>query len=183
MSTTDRATTAGQLAALADDGQRYELVEGELQMMSPAGNVHGRIAARLTAILWNHVERHQLGVVYAAETGFLLSRDPDTVRAPDVAFIRQERLDQLEEVDGYLPLAPDLAAEVVSPNDSYTQVEEKARSWLRAGSSLVLVVDPGTRSVRVYQTEDHIEVLHEDDTFDAGAVAGGWELRVGDLFR
>ena len=87
MSTTTNPMTAQQLAALPDDGKRYELVRGELHMMSPAGHEHGRVAMRLGSQLEQHVRGHQLGTVYAAETGFLIAREPDTVRAPDVAFV------------------------------------------------------------------------------------------------
>jgi Uma2 family endonuclease len=174
--------TAKQLAGIPDDGKRYELVLGELHMMSPAGHEHGRVAMRIGSILEQHVRMHQLGTVYAAETGFLLSREPDTVRAPDAAFVSRERLTQAVEVAGYLPLAPNLVAEVVSPHDTFTQVEEKAHAWLEAGTSMVLVVDPGTRTVRVYRTKDNIAVLYEGDQLDAGDVVPGWKLPVGELF-
>jgi Uma2 family endonuclease len=151
-------------------------------MMSPAGNVHGRIAARLTARLWQHVEQRKLGVVYAAETGFLLSRDPDTVRAPDVAFVRAGRLREAAETEGYLALAPDLVIEVVSANDRFTQVESKARAWLEAGSSLVLVVDPGTKTVRAYRTPTNIAVLQAGDALDASDILPGWRIPVEDVF-
>jgi Uma2 family endonuclease len=174
--------TAEQLAALPDDGRRYELVRGELHMMSPAGHEHGRVAMRLGSLLEQHVRRHQLGTVYAAETGFLIAREPDTVRAPDVAFVRAQRLAQLPDEDGYLPLAPDLVAEVVSPRDKFSEVEAKALAWLEAGTSLVLVVDPGTRTARVYRTKDNIAVLHEGETVSADDVVPGWEVAVADLF-
>ena len=184
MTTTTQPMTAEQLGALPDHGKRYELVEGELRMMSPAGNVHGRIAARLTALLFNHVDANKLGQVYAAETGFLLARDPDTVRAPDVAFVRNERLTSADcDVVGYLPLAPDLVAEVVSPSDLYSDVEDKALSWLDAGAAMVLVVDPRTRTLRVCRAKQNMLVLHEDGTLDADDVVAGWELAVGDLFK
>jgi Uma2 family endonuclease len=175
------AVTAEELAAMPDKGERLELVEGELRMVSPAGNLHGRVAMRLAWRLAQHVEQHQLGAVYAAETGFLLNRDPDTVRAPDVAFVRQELIDQTEEIKGYLPLAPDLVAEVVSPGDTYTQVEEKALAWLDAGTRLVLVVDPGTRTVRIYRSKDDIRLLREPDELEANDVVKGWKLPVADM--
>lgn len=182
MSTTTYLMTAGELASLPDDGKRYELVNGGLRMMSPAGYRHGRVAMRLGSLLEQHVRFEQLGVVCAAETGFIVSRDPDTVRAPDVAFVRQNRLDQVTDLDGYLPFAPDLAAEVVSPHDTFTKVEEKARFWLQAGTSMVLVVDPDARSVHVYRAIDRISVLQQQDTLDASDVVPGWNLRIGELF-
>ena len=177
-----QATTAEQLALLPDTGMRYELVQGELQMMSPAGHLHGRIAMRLGSLLEDHVRRLRLGTVYAAETGFLLSREPDTVRAPDVAFVSKGRLAGLEDSEGYLPLAPDLVGEVVSPSDTFTQVEEKAMVWLAAGTRLVLVVDPGTRTVRLYRSDGHITVRRAQDEINAGDVVRDWTFTVGDVF-
>ena len=138
---------------------------------------------RLGSLLEQHVRSGQLGVVCAAETGFVISRDPDTVRAPDVAFVRQDRLDQVTDPDGYLPFAPDLAAEVVSPHDTFTQVEEKALFWLHAGTSMVLIVDPGTHRVHVYRATDRISVLQRQDTLDASDVVPGWEISIGELFE
>jgi Uma2 family endonuclease len=91
MSTRTQLMTAEELLRMPEDGFRYELVHGELRKIPPAGHIHGRLAATLTASLGRHVATNQLGAVYAAETGFILRRNPDTVRAPDVAFIRQER--------------------------------------------------------------------------------------------
>jgi len=128
---TTSAMTAEQLFAIPDDGQghRHELIEGVKRMLSPAGGQHGMIAARILRKLGNYVEEHRLGAVFAAETGFLISRDPDTVRAPDAAFVRQERLDEAGTVAGYCPGAPDLAIEVLSPSDTYTLVESKSLGW------------------------------------------------------
>lgn len=183
MSTISSPTTAAQLAALPDDGKRYELVGGELRMMSPAGHEHGRIAMQIGTMLNQHVRANRLGYVYAAETGFLLSRSPDTVRAPDVAFVRQDRLTEFADYQGFLPLAPDLVAEVVSPNDSFTEVEEKALHWLSAGSAMVLVVDPGTRTVHVFRSASEVSVLSADDHCDAGDVVPGWKWPVSQLFE
>src|SRR5919206_2667519 len=117
MATQRRLMTAEELWRMPDDGQRHELIAGELTTMPPSGFEHGRLTARLTASLSRHVRTHGLGEVLAAETGFLLARDPDLVRAPDVAFVSRERVAAAGEVAGYCPGAPDLAVEVVSPND------------------------------------------------------------------
>ena len=182
MSSTTKTITAEQLLAMPDDGNRYELIEGELHMMSPSGNVHGETAANITALLWNHVRHHRLGKVFAAETGFLLSRNPDMVRAPDAAFVATESLPSNDGGPSYLPLAPNLAVEVVSPSDSSTQVEEKARMWLDKGTAMVLVVDPATRTVRVYRTQDSIAVLTGSDQLDASDVVALWKPNVGEFF-
>lgn len=174
--------TAADLLAMKDDGYRYELVAGELRKMSPAGNEHGRITARIMLRLAAHVEQHDCGHTYAAETGFRIAQSPDTVRAPDAAFVSHRRLAGLEEAIGYLPLAPDLVVEVVSLNDRFSEVESKATNWLQAGSQVVLVADPRTRTLRVYRDAHSIEVLHEGETFDAGQAVNGWQLSISDLF-
>jgi Uma2 family endonuclease len=93
--------TAEELLRMPHDGFRYELVGGELRKMTPAGNAHGRIAMRVAWSLARHVEENQLGTVHAAETGFKLARDSDTVRAPDVAFVSRARIEAVGEVEGY----------------------------------------------------------------------------------
>ena len=98
-------TTAEQLYALPDDGNRYELIAGVLSKMSPAGSEHGRIAGRIFLRLAAHVERHELGETYAAETGFRIAESPDTVRAPDAAFVSRKRLEAVAPTHGYLPFS------------------------------------------------------------------------------
>lgn len=175
-------TTAEQLLAIPDDGRRYELVEGELRTMTPAGNEHGRIAAELCSLVSAFVRKHRLGAYFAAETGFLIQRNPDTVRAPDFAFITQQRMDEVGAVKGYWPGAPDLLAEVVSPNDSFSDVEQKALGWLRAGSTAVWVIDPGQRHVTVYCSASNIAVIEPDGVLDCPELLPGWSVLVSDLF-
>jgi len=176
-------TTAEQLFAMRDDGNRYELVKGVLTMMSPAGSEHGDIAARILARLVVHVEQNELGKTFAAETGFKITTSPDTVRAPDAAFVSHQLLATVEPTRGYLALAPDLVVEVISPNDSFSNVEAKAFEWLQAGTKIVLVADPANLTLQVYQTETEIRVLRKGDTFSAGDVCPGWELTVNDTFQ
>src|SRR5436309_542072 len=116
MTVVHHLVTADDLLRMPDDGFRYELVQGEVRRMSPAGFHHGRLIMNIATPLDQHVRSQKLGTVCAAETGFLLTTDPDTVRAADVAFVRQERIDHVSEPEGYWPGAPDLAVEVVSPN-------------------------------------------------------------------
>lgn len=174
--------TAEELLRKPDDGFRYELVRGELRKMAPAGSEHGYVALKLGRLLGNHVESNKLGRVYAAETGFRISSNPDTVRAPDAAFVSRERVEKAGRVEGYWPGAPDLATEVVSPNDTHTEVTEKALAWLDAGSRMVLVVDPLQRTVTVYRSLDDIRVFTGDATIDGGDVVPGWRLPVKDVF-
>jgi Uma2 family endonuclease len=182
MTTTQQLVTAEDLLHIPDNGFRYELVRGELKKMAPAGHRHGRIAINVTTPLDQHVRAHNLGVVYAAETGFKLASNPDVVRAPDVAFIRRERVEEVGDVEGYWPGAPDLAVEVVSPSDSYADVQEKVFDWLEAGARMVIVVMPRGRSVTVYRALNDIIVLTENDSLDGGDVVPGWTMSIKDLF-
>jgi Uma2 family endonuclease len=167
---------------MPDDGYRYELVKGELKKMSPSGHKHGRVTINVTTPLDKHARANDLGVVYAAETGFILSSDPDTVLAPDVAFVSRKRIQEVGDVEGYWPGAPDMVVEVISPSDTYTEVEEKVVQWLSAGVRMVLVVDPRRRIVTVYRSLTDITILTEGATIDGGDVVPGWKMQVDDLF-
>lgn len=177
-----RPTTADELLRMPDDGFRYELIAGELRKMNPAGGQHGRVAMTVGLSLAQHVRANDLGAVYAAETGFRIASRPDTVRAPDAAFVRKERTDEMGDVQGYLPGAPDLAVEVVSPGDSYSEVVEKAFDWIDAGTRLVMVVDPRRRNVTLYRSREEIRVLSGDEVLDGGDVVPGWRVPVRELF-
>ncbi len=183
MAVTHKPVTADELLCMPDDSLRRELVRGEVREMAPAGNVHGRVAINVSTPLDQYVRSQDLGVVYAAETGFKIASDPDTVRAPDVAFVSRGRVEAVGEVEGYWPGAPDLAVEVVSPNDTYSEVEEKVTDWLRAGTRMVVVVNPRGKTLTVRSSEKNITVLTEEDTFDGGEVVPGWRLPVADVFR
>jgi Uma2 family endonuclease len=175
--------TADELWQLPNDGQRHRLIAGELHTLAPAGHVHGRIAMRLAIPLGRYVAEHDLGDVYAAETGFLLARDPDTVQAPDVAFVRRERVAAVGEGEGpWFPGAPDLAVEVVSPNDRYTEVEETISRWLAAGCRMVLVIDPRRRTVAVHRSPAQVRPLDEAGVIEGEDVVPGWALPVAALF-
>ncbi|WP_119066339.1 Uma2 family endonuclease [Rubrobacter indicoceani] len=173
---------AEELLHLPDDGFRYELVRGELRQMNPAGNVHGRIAMSFSWRLARHVEENRLGEVYAAETGFKLTTNPDTVRAPDVAFISRKRLDEVGETEGFWPGAPDLAVEVVSPGDTYTEVEEKVSDWLDAGTKLVIILNPRKKTATVHRTQGNVSILGVDDVLDCGDVVVGFKVGVREVF-
>lgn len=177
-----RPVTADELLRMPDDGFRYELVAGELRKMTPAEGQHGRISMSVGISLGRHVEDNRLGTVYAAETGFRLASNPDTVRAPDVAFVHRARAAAMGDVEGFLPGPPDLAVEVVSPGDTYGEVEEKVLEWLDAGTRMVIVLNPRQRAATVYRSHDEIRVLTGDDVLDGGDVVPGWTLRVSSLF-
>jgi Uma2 family endonuclease len=177
-----RPITADDLLRMPDDGFRYELVRGALRKMTPAGFQHGRITINITNSLDQFVRANHLGVICAAETGFKLASDPDMVRAPDVAFVRQERIQEVGDIEGYWPGAPDLAVEVVSPSDSYSELEEKVFDWLMAGTQTVVVVNPRKRAVTVYRSLTDIKILMENDTLECAEVLPGWRMPVKDIF-
>jgi Uma2 family endonuclease len=178
-----RATTAQDLWGLPDDGLRHELVKGELRVMVPPGAEHGRVAATVGGLLFGHARETGAGVAFAAETGFLLARDPDTVRAPDAAFVEKARADAVGRTEKYWPGAPDFAAEVISPGDSTAEVESKALAWLQAGTIIVLVLDPARQTATSYHREGGAQVHGSDEMLDLGDAVPGWRVSVADFFR
>jgi Uma2 family endonuclease len=144
--------TAEQLLLVSIPGKRVELVRGLLLVREPAGLRQGRVVATLSRRLSDHVEGHGAGQVYVGDTGFTLARDPDTVRAPDIAFIHRARIPD-PEPPGYPDLAPDLAVEVLSPSNRPGEVLAKVADWLSGGTSLVWVIDPERRLARVYRQD------------------------------
>jgi Uma2 family endonuclease len=174
--------TADELLMRPDDGLRHELIKGELRSMAPAGSEHGIVAMRIALTLGVHVEKHGLGAIFAAETGFRIGSNPDTVRAPDVAFISKERYEQVGPTAKFWPGPPDLAVEVLSPSDTYSEVQDKVFDWLEAGTGMVIVADPRKRVVTVYRSLAEIRVLTERGTLEGGNVVPGWSLAVKDIF-
>lgn len=187
MLTAEKQYTAADLWALSHEpayaDQRLELSEGDLIVMSPAGGEHGGVAGAFFAFIWTFVRQNQSGYVTAAETGYILYQNPDgrdTVRAPDVGFVTKERLPE-GLPQGYIPLAPDLAVEVVSPNDDAEDVQRKVMEYLRYGTRLVWVAYPRTRSVVVHTAEKAI-TLDSSGTLDGGAVLPGFQLPVREVW-
>ena len=170
---TPTLVTADQLERLRLPDKRVELVKGVLIVKEPAGYRHGAVAARLAKILMDYADAQDLGQVVAAETGFTLASDPDTVRAPDAAFIRHERLPNPPPA-GFARLAPDLVVEVLSPDDRPGEVLAKVADWLSAGTRLVWVVDPARRRARVYRAHGSDESVDTDGALDGEDVMPGF---------
>lgn len=182
MATLPTLMTADELLRRPDDGQRHELIAGELRTMAPTGDEHGGLTAQFTIALGHYVRQHNLGRVVAGEPGFLLTTDPDTVRAPDVAFIRRERVEATGIARGYRQGAPDLAVEIISPNDLYTEVEEKVATWLEHGARMVIVLNPRRRTLAVHRSARETRQLTVADTLDGEDVVPGWRVPVRELF-
>lgn len=176
--------TAEELLLLpTGKGQRYELVDGELITMAPAGFEHGDIAGGLHGFLHHFVWTNKLGTVVAAETGFIIRRNPDTVRAPDTAFLSNERIQQYGRPQrGYYPCAPDLVVEVRSPDESQDDVETKTREWFEGGAKLVWVVNPRRKTVVVYQSPADSRELSLGDSLDGGQLLRGFLCPLADIF-
>jgi Uma2 family endonuclease len=161
--------SAEELLHLRGKEARRELVRGELIVREPAGFRHGDIAARLLIAVGTFVESRSLGRVFTAETGFRLRTNPDTVRAPDVAFVRRDRLPD-PPPRGYAAIPPDLVIEVLSPDDRPGDVLSKVGDWLQAGTSLAWVVDPERRTARVYRADGSQALITDADRLDGEAV-------------
>ena len=173
--------TADELLLLPNDGCRYELVQGVLKKRALADEQHGELTMALGWRLAQFVSEHGLGEVYAAETGFKLRADPDTVRAPDAAFVSRARLEDAPTGKGYRQGPPDLAVEVVSPNDRPPEVAEKVYEWLFYGDAEVWVLDPERRSVTVYRPGEDLRILGEQDTLRSPLLPE-WALPLSELF-
>jgi len=170
--------TADELLRTHLPDKRVELVRGVLVIREPTGFRHGAVSAALTTVLSQHVQAQRLGRVVAAETGFQLATDPDTVRAPNVAFVRRVRLPDPEPA-GYPALAPDLVVEVLSPGDRPGETLAKVGEWLTAGVRLVWVVDPARRLARVYRQDGSETVLTEAESLDGEDVVPGFTCSLG----
>ncbi len=173
--------TAAELLAMPSDDLRHELVKGELLTMAPAGFEHGSLGLGLAARMKMHAIERDLGDILNSDTGFYLSRNPDTVRAPDVAFVKKSRVPS-PKPKGFFEGAPDLAVEVISPGDTLQEVEDKVGDYLDAGAHSVWTLNPRRRTVTAYSHDGTFKILHENDSLDGGDVFPGFSVRVGDLF-
>src|SRR5437867_8191856 len=161
-------------------GKQVELVRGQLVVREPSGTWLGAIAANLAYLLGDFVRRHGLGLVFAQDTGFKIGSDPDTVRAPDVAFVARERTGLIRS-RGYAELAPDLLAEILSPDDRPAEVLAKVADWLAAGTTIVWVLDPERREARVYRQDGSLSVFGSDGSLDGEDVLPGFTCPLKDV--
>jgi Uma2 family endonuclease len=169
--------TAAQLLDVRIPGKHVELVRGTLVVKEPPGYLHSTVTARLAKALMDYVDPHDLGDVGVGDPGFLLATDPDTVRGPDIAFVRRERV-PTPPPSGYAPFAPDLAVEVLSPHDRPGEILAKVGDWLDAGVRLVWVIDPGRRAAHVYRADGTQSVITEEGEVDGEDVVPGFRCRL-----
>ena len=183
MSTTSTALmTAEELMNLPDDDLRHELIDGELITMPTPGLPHGRIGARLSASLTQFVMDNDLGDVFVGDSGFHLSKGPDTVLGPDISFISKERLEQVEELPAYWQGAPDLAVEILSPGDRPGYVKKKISLYLSFGTRQVWSVDPKHRTVTVYRSETDTTTFSGSDHLESPDLLPGFRISLDRIF-
>lgn len=177
--TAQRLYTIEQLPGIPD---AYELDAGELSFTTPTHTPHGSVVMAATVAIGSYVNAHRLGAAFGEQTGFILERNPDTVRAPDVAFVREDRLppDGLEP--SYFEGGPDLAVEVISESNRPGRMRRKIAQYFAAGSRLVWVIDPNQRTVAVYASERESLLLHESDSLDGEDVLPGFQYPIAQLF-
>lgn len=180
---TTKLLTIEDLADLDDTPGRFDLIRGELIEMSPAGFRHGILGMRIARKIADFGEEHDLGEVPTSETGFILSRNPDVLLCPDVAFVRFDRLPPVEGQEGILELAPDLVVEVVSPTDRQRDVTRKVIEYLDGGVRIVWLVEPADKVVTVFTSDRKSSTLTIEDELDGGDVLPGFRLPLADVFR
>jgi Uma2 family endonuclease len=178
--TTSKLVTAEELFAMGDIG-RCELIAGEIIHMAPAGAEHGGIAAELLVRIKQFVDANRIGKVYAAETGFTITRAPDSTRAPDVAFVQSSRLPKAKR-RGFFDGPPDLAVEVMSPSDRVSEVLAKVDQWLDAGTQSVWIVDPPNRSIEIYRRGAQPVRYRAGETLKDEVTLPGFVLDIDSLF-
>ena len=172
--------TAEELERFDLPGKSTELVRGRLIVREPPGSYHGHVAARLLFLLGQHVYPRGLGMLFAQDTGFKIESDPDTVRAPDVAFVSKDRHVEVPRC-GYAPFAPDLVAEVLSPDDRPGEVLAKVADWLEAEVRIVWVIDPLRRTARVYRADGSQSAVADDGALDGESVLPGFTCAIAEL--
>jgi Uma2 family endonuclease len=177
-----RVYTAEDLLCLSAQEERFELIRGELREMAPPGGEHGLRTHKLARYAGNFIEEQELGVDFAAETGFLIAQNPDTVKAPDWAFLAKERLSG-PIPRKYVPLVPDIVLETRSPNDTAQEVAQKVAEWLEAGVKIVWELDPMAQVLTVHRADREPLALQRSDTLYGEEVLPGFELWLEKIFR
>ena len=161
---------------------RWELIDGEPVEMTPSADESSSAGATILGFLAQHVRAGRLGRLYGADGGFVLFPDRPTVRVPDVAFVRAERMPQGQARKSFPRLAPDLVVEVLSPSDRASKVVAKLEMYQEAGVPLIWLVDPEAMTVTVIASGTSTKVLRPGDTLDGGGVLPGFTVPVAEIF-
>ena len=172
--------TAAELGRINLPNKSTELVRGQLVVREPPSTEHGRLQTNLAYLITDFVRRNQLGVVFGQDTGFRISSNPDTVRGPDVAYVAQDRAGQIPR-RGYAALAPDLLAEIISPEDRPGEILEKVGEWLQAGTKLIWVLEPRRQEVRVYRGDGSLTIVGPDGSLDGEDILPGFCCALADI--
>ena len=178
----DRLVTIEELLDNPQWG-RCELNSGKVMSMAPTGMEHGDLALEIGAQMRTYVKKQGLGKVMGTDVGFLITRNPDTMREADVMFISTARLKDAGPKQGLSLIPPDLAVEIVSPSDRWSEVVEKVETYLRAGVKIVWVVDPKTRTAQVYRFGQSVLSLHESDALDGAEILPGFRMELEGIFN
>ena len=173
--------TAADLLSLRLEHKSTELVRGKLIVREPPSTYHGRVQSMLNLLVASYVRANALGAVFGQDTGFQIASDPDTVRAPDLAFVDRARVAQIPP-RGYAAMAPDLVAEILSPDDRPGEVLAKVGEWLDAGVRLVWVIDPERRVATVYQADGCVATVASNSNVSGEPVLPGFSFRLAELF-
>lgn len=181
MATTTNILTAEEFWNMPDNGGRNELVRGEVREMSPPSFRHGKIIRNISVPLALHVSIKQLGDISMGDPGFVLARKPDVVLAPDIAFLTTDHLSKFEGLDGWWETVPDLVIEVMSPNDTASRVEAKAKDWVSFGCPIAVVVNDRKKAVTVHRPGQPPRTLSGDDVFDGDDVVPGFRLPLSEI--
>jgi Uma2 family endonuclease len=182
MAAGERLITADEFMRMADppDGSLQELVRGVVVSSPPPMARHGICCSKVARLIGDYASRHDTGWATCNNAGFILERDPDTVRGPDVAFWSRGRVGKLP--DGYFEVPPDLAVEVLSPSDTASKLQAKLLHYLKVGVRMTWVIDPEVGSVAVYRLGEQPRTLDDTETLDGGDVLPGFSCRVAGLF-
>ena len=174
--------TAEELEVVRLPDKRTELVRGQLVVRELRSTEYGRIQATLTYFVTDHVRRNGLGHVFGQDTGFRIESSPDTVRGPDLAFVRQERAGEIPR-HGYAALAPDLVVEILSPEDRPAEYLAKVAQWLGAGTLLVWVIDSQRAEAHIHRADGSLTIVRGDEALDGEAVLPGFSCPLVDILR
>jgi Uma2 family endonuclease len=175
--------TVAEYQQMDSASDRFELIKGELREVAAAKSRHGAIGGRLIILLGSAQSQQPAGEFFLSETGFIVSRDPDSLLMPDIGFVKSERLTNVKVWDDFVPFAPDLAVEIESPSNREGEILEKVALYLRGGTHLVWLIRPRHRTVTVFRPGVPEQVLSEADVLDAGNVVPGFKLQLSDLFK